>query len=97
MREEIFPSVPIMSGLSGFRSGVLKTFLNKLRVPELAYSRRDLFAMRFEREVSGVEEADHRLRHVSFERLGTGRQKERVVPAPRRQKRRLVLTKVFLE
>jgi hypothetical protein len=45
----------------------------------------DLAGMRFQGEVAGVDEADHRARNVPLERLGGRRQKERIVLAPHRQ------------
>ena len=71
--------------------------MNKSRIPELAYRPCDILAVRLQREVSCVEEANHRLRNIALERLGAERQEERVVLAPHRQKRRLVFTEVFLE
>src|ERR1700741_4056167 len=53
--------------------------------------------MRFQSEVTGAEEADNRARIVPLERLGARRHKERVVPAPHRQKWRLVSAEGFLE
>jgi len=64
---------------------------------EIADACCDLAGMRFQGEVTGVEEADNRARIVPFERLGARRHKERVVLAPHRQKRRLVSAEVFLE
>src|ERR1700730_2704894 len=84
-------------GASRFSSGVLERFLNKSSTPELVYSPGDIFAVRLQREVPGVEEADHRKRNIAFERLGTGWQEERVVLAPHCQKRRLVRAEVFLK
>jgi hypothetical protein len=40
--------------------------------------------MRFQCEMAGVEEADDRTGNVPLERLGTGRQEERIVLAPDR-------------
>src|SRR5262249_43695975 len=57
----------------------------------------DFAGMRFQGEVSGVEEANNRVRIVALERLGTGRQKEWIVLTPHRQERRPVLAEVFLE
>ena len=64
---------------------------------EIADALSDLSGMRFQGEVTGVEEAYNRIRIVSLERLGARRHKERVVLAPHRQKRRLVRAEVFLE
>src|SRR5262245_45543231 len=64
---------------------------------ELPDRDRDLLAMRFQCEMAGVEEADDRSGHIAFERLGTGRQEERIVPAPDRQQGWLVRSEVLLE
>src|SRR5215831_14063061 len=64
---------------------------------EVANAFGNLASMRFQGEMAGVEEADHRARIVPLERLGAGRQKERVVLAPHRQERRLALAEIFLE
>src|SRR5262245_54968531 len=53
--------------------------------------------MRFQREMAGVDEADDGPGHVAFERLGTGREEERIVPAPDRQEGWLVRSEVLLE
>src|SRR5262245_14166262 len=53
--------------------------------------------MRFQREVTGIEEAHISVGHVPFECLGTGWQEEGIVLAPSCQKRRLVLAKIGLE
>src|SRR5258708_1427106 len=53
--------------------------------------------MRLQREVAGVEEANARTGNVAPEGLGAGRQKERIVLAPRRQQWRLVGAEVILE
>ena len=53
--------------------------------------------MRFQREVTRVEEADDGTGNIPLERLGAGRQEERVVLAPHRQQRRPVRAEVFLE
>src|SRR5260370_11171538 len=53
--------------------------------------------MRFEGEVSGVEEWDDGGGNVTLERLGAGRQEKRVVLSPSCQKRRLVLAKIGLK
>src|SRR5262245_36917286 len=64
---------------------------------EMADAVRDLAGVGFEREVAGVQEADDRAGNIALERLGTRRKKERIVPAPYRQKRRLVSAEVFLK
>src|ERR1700690_3824858 len=64
---------------------------------EFADRRGDLGGMRFQREMAGVEEANHRTGNVPLEGLGTGRQKERIVLAPYRQQRRPVSAEVILE
>src|SRR5262249_14814763 len=66
-------------------------------IPEVANSPRDVFAVRLQREVTGVEETNHRLRDIALERLGSGRKEERVVLAPHSQQRWLVRPEVFLE
>src|SRR5215831_5849305 len=47
--------------------------------------------------MAGVEEADDSPRNIALERLGTGRQKKRIILAPGGQKRRLMLAEIFLE
>src|SRR6516165_11268241 len=53
--------------------------------------------MRFQREVTGVEESDDCVGDVALERFGARRQEKRVVLAPSCEKRRLVLAKIGLE
>src|SRR5205823_5181791 len=57
----------------------------------------DFFGMCFQREVAGVEETNGRTWNVAFEGLGTCWQEERIVLAPYRKERWLVLAEVFLE
>ncbi len=64
---------------------------------ELADRRRDLFRMRFKREMAGVEQANDRTGIVAPERLGARRQEERIVLAPDREERRLMRPEVSLE
>jgi hypothetical protein len=64
---------------------------------EVAYGRRYLVGVRFQREVPSVEETNDRTGNVALERLGTGRQKERIVLAPHREDRRLVRAEVLLK
>src|SRR5262249_48775494 len=64
---------------------------------KVADRRRDFRGMRLEREVSGVEEAHDRVGNIPLEGLRAGRQEERVVLAPHRQKWRLVVAKILLE
>ena len=64
---------------------------------ELADRRADLVGVGFEREVAGIEEADLRLGQVALERLGARRDEERIVLAPDRQQRRLMLAEIGLE
>src|SRR5215475_163633 len=64
---------------------------------ELPDRDRDLLAMRFQCEMAGVEEADDRTGDVAFERLGTWREEERIVPAPERQEGWVVRSEVLLE
>ena len=75
----------------------LYTLVHNAHFQEIADAFGDLAGMRFQGEMAGVEEADNRTRIVPLERLGAGRQKERIVPAPHRQERRLVRAEVFLE
>src|SRR5262249_21252819 len=51
----------------------------------------------FEREMTGVEKVDFRVRMVALECLRTGRQEERIVLAPYGEKRRPLGADVFLE
>src|SRR2546425_9210000 len=55
---------------------------------EVADRGRDLCGMRFQREVTRVEEADDCTRNNALERLGARRQEEGVVLAPHREQRR---------
>src|SRR5712691_4597856 len=64
---------------------------------EVADRNRDLLDMRFQGEMAGVEEADDRTGHVPRERLGTGRQEERIVLAPDREEGWLVRAEIVLE
>src|SRR6266478_9154039 len=64
---------------------------------EFAHGCGDLFGMRLQREMAGVEEANGRTGNVAPEGFGAGRQKERIVLAPHRQERRLVCAEVVLE
>src|SRR5215469_10388336 len=54
-------------------------------------------AVRLQRKVPGVQEADIGIRDVAFVRFGSSRQEERVVLAPDRQQQRLMLPEVRLE
>lgn len=49
--------------------------------------RRDFYDVSFEREMTGVIEMDRGIRVIALERLRTGRQKKRIVPAPNREQR----------
>src|SRR5580698_6073801 len=53
--------------------------------------------MRLEREVTGLEEANDGVRHVPLEGQRTRRQEERIVPAPHRQKARLMGPEIALK
>src|SRR5215467_13337446 len=64
---------------------------------EAADRRRDLRGMRLQREVTRVEKTHDSTRNIALERLGAGREEERVVLAPYRQQRRPVRAEVFLE
>jgi hypothetical protein len=64
---------------------------------EIADAFCNIAGMRFQGEVTSVEEADNCKRIIPFERLGARRHKKRIVLAPHRQKRRLVRAEVFLE
>ncbi len=50
---------------------------------EVADGCRDLCRVGLKGEMAGVEEAHDRIRHVTLERLGAGRQEEGIVLAPR--------------
>src|SRR5215469_18817686 len=64
---------------------------------EVANGGCELRAVRLQREVTRVEEADIGTGDVAFVRFGSRRQEERVVLAPDRQQRRLMLPEVRLE
>src|SRR5262249_6751557 len=57
----------------------------------------DLTGMRFQREMAHVEDADHSPRTIALERLGAGREKQRIILAPGGQKQRLMLAEILLE
>jgi len=57
----------------------------------------DVGGVGLERKMAGVEEMHFGVRIVALERLGAGRQKERIVLAPHREQRRLTLGKISLE
>ena len=67
------------------------------RFQKVAYRRTDFRSVRFKSEVTGIEETDIRVRQVTAERLGTGRQEERIVSAPDCEQRWLVATEVGVE
>src|SRR5215468_4647419 len=58
---------------------------------EVANRRRDVIRMSLQREVARIEEMNLRTGNVAFEGLGTCRQEKRIVLAPHRQERWLVL------
>src|SRR5262249_9089615 len=64
---------------------------------EVVDRRRDLFRMRFQREVARLEKVDHGTWDVALERLGARREEERIVLAPPRQERRPPRAEVLLE
>jgi hypothetical protein len=64
---------------------------------KIADDSRDFSVVRLQCEVTGIEEADLRIGNVAPERFGARRKEERVVLAPRRQKRWLVRPEVLLE
>ena len=51
----------------------------------------------FQREVTGLVEVHFGVRIVALERFGPRGQKEWIILAPRRQKRRLLSAEIFLE
>src|SRR5262245_65596331 len=79
------------------RIGLLQSIGRESRCAEVADGRRDFPRMRLQREVTRLEEADHRTWNVALERLGARRQEERIVLAPRRKERRPPRAEVFLE
>jgi len=79
-------------------SGLSSTgFRRELAAQEFANGLANFLVVGFQSEVPRLEEAHDRTGNITLERLGAGRQKERVILAPRRQKRRLVLAEVLLE
>ena len=64
---------------------------------KIANDRRNLRATTLQRKMAGIEQMDFGLWIVAFERFRASRQKERIVLAPHRKKRRLLCTKVVLE
>src|SRR5262249_37193442 len=63
---------------------------------EVAHEPSDQVPVAFQREVAGVEQVELYRLEVSLVRLGPGRRKDLVVPAPHNQHRRLILPEVFL-
>src|SRR5215831_4164991 len=57
----------------------------------------DFMAMALEREMTSIEQVDFGVGVVAFESLRASRQKEGIVLAPHRKKRRPLCTKVLLE
>src|SRR5262249_21313193 len=55
------------------------------------------FRVSFKREVASVEEMNGRTGNIAFERLGTRRQEERIVPSPCRKEAWLVHPKIILK
>src|ERR1700758_2656444 len=74
-----------------------RSAVGRLVGKKFADCRRDLRCMGFQRKMAGVEEADYGVRDVALERLGTRRQEERIVLAPHREERRLVVAEALLE
>src|ERR1700761_6588674 len=72
-------------GDAGYRHGCSILF------EELADRRRNVFDVGFEREMTGVEELDHRTRNIAAEGFRAGRNEEQIVLAPDRKKARPVL------
>src|SRR5260370_40182089 len=70
---------------------------SELSSQEVADGRCDLAGVGVEREMPRVEEPDFGVAVVALESLRTGRQEERVVPAPHGEQRRLAGTEVLLE
>src|SRR5262249_18069002 len=67
------------------------------RGEEVADLLRDLLRVGLQREVSGVEEADHALGDIPAKGLGALRQKERIVLPPDGKEGRLVGTEIVLK
>src|SRR5262249_57555576 len=63
---------------------------------EVAHEPSDQVPFAFQREVAGVEQVELYCLEVALVRLGAGRRKDLVVPAPHYQHRRLVLPEVLL-
>src|SRR5471030_3355614 len=64
---------------------------------EFTDCRGDLLRMRFQREVTGIVEANIGVGDVPLERLCARRKEERIVLPPHRKKPRLVLAEIRLE
>src|SRR5262249_53717282 len=64
---------------------------------EIANDRCDLRATTLQRKMAGIEQMDFGLWIVALEGFRASRQKERIVLAPHRKKRRLLCTEVVLE
>ena len=64
---------------------------------EVAHCCGNFRSVGLQREMSGIEEAHDRVRNVALERLGTRRQKERIVLAPHGQQWRLAGAEILLE
>ena len=64
---------------------------------EFAHRHADFSCMGLQGEMAAIEEADVGRGYVAPERLGAGRDEERIVLAPYGQHRRLMLTQIGLE
>ena len=62
-----------------------------------ANGRCDLLDVRFEREMSGIQQLDRGIGIITAERLGAGRKKERVMLSPDGKQRRFGVAKVLLK
>src|SRR6266550_486108 len=85
-------------------SGICCSFLltsvlgvNRKSPEKFSDALRNKFARILQREVARVEETNRRSGNVTFERLGTARQKEGIVLSPHGQERWFVCPEVFLE
>src|SRR5438128_10698586 len=64
---------------------------------EVADGGRDFGGVGFQREMAGVEEAYRGVRNIALERVGAGRQEERIILAPHCEEGRLVGAEIILE
>jgi hypothetical protein len=71
--------------------------LGQLAGEEVADDRRDLRSLALQREMTGIEQMNFRIWIVALERFSAGRQEERIILAPDREKRWPLRAKILLK